>query len=138
MRDGIVEKEHWRAFEHSWDIFLKEVLKDGTLDIGEHEGNVIDQSFGEDGGQIGARVVRTESGRIRGDGVDEDEDSANRVDVLLNKSYKTLFVGLVLLHIVGADQPRRVEDANLMKRSFLLISSKTQVLTNVPLTLVML
>jgi hypothetical protein len=134
-RDGIVEEEYWRAFERPWDLLLEEVLGGGTLNSSEHEGNVIEQSFGEDGRQNGARVVHIER-EILGEVVDEDEDSTNRVDVLLNKSYNTLCAGLVSLNIVGAGQPRRVEDTNLTKRLFLLILLQTLALTNIPLTLV--
>jgi len=119
--DEIVEEEHWRAFERPWDIFLIAVQNGGTLSISDHECSVIDQSFGEDGEQNGPCVVPPVI--VQEDEVHE-EDSTNKLDMLLNKSYKTIFVGLVSLNIVGDGQPRRVEDMNLTKRSCLLFSLK--------------
>jgi hypothetical protein len=46
----------------------------------------------------------------------EDENSADRFDVLCNIFYNNLLMDLVLLDVVSAGQPRRVVDANLGRR----------------------
>ncbi len=43
---GVVEEECRAVFERSWDHVLRDVPKEGTRSMNEHEGNVIDQSFG--------------------------------------------------------------------------------------------
>jgi len=87
--------------------------------IGEHEGNVLGQGFGEDGGQSGQRVIGPDS-HVRDGAIGEDENSGDRVDMLLDLSCNTLLVELIVLKTVSVGQARCVEDANLGRRLGLL------------------
>jgi len=60
-RGRIVEEEPGSVFENIWDSIPGEVPMEGAQDIGEHEGNVTGNGFGEDGGQGGECIVCTDS-----------------------------------------------------------------------------
>jgi len=49
-RGGVVEEKLRSAFEHIWNIVLAEILVKWARDIGEHDGNVVGERFGEDSG----------------------------------------------------------------------------------------
>jgi hypothetical protein len=114
-RDGVVEEELWSAFERAWDSVLGEVPREGSLDIGEHKSNVVNQRFWEDGAQSGECVVCANSDTWDC-AICEDENSSNGVEVLLNLSSNALLVVFILLNTASVGQPRRVEDSNLGKR----------------------
>jgi len=69
----------------------------GAQDISEHEGNVVDQSIGEDGGQSREGIVGTDSDT--GDGaIGEDENGSDRVNVLIDLLRNTPLVEFILLN----------------------------------------
>jgi hypothetical protein len=115
QRDGVVEEEQFGVFEHDWDSVCGEVPREGTCDVGEHEGNVLGQGFREDGGQSRQCIVGTDS-NPRDSAISKDENGSDGVDVLLNLSSNILLVDLVLLNTASVGQPRCVEDANLGRR----------------------
>ena len=114
-RDGVVNLELRHVFENCWDGVLAEVPRKGVRNISEHEGNVAGQWLWEDGGQSGQYVVYAD-GAARDGAIEEDENSIDRVDVVIDLSCNTLPVELVLLKTASVDQPRSVENANLEKR----------------------
>ncbi len=60
-----------------------------------------------------------------GDGaISEDENGSDGVDVMLDLSYDTFLLELVLPKTASVSQPRRVEDADLWKRLCELTTSK--------------
>ena len=75
-RDRIVEEKVWSISKNVGDGLLGEVPVETTRDIGEHEGNVVDQRLGEDGGQSGERIVGTDSDTWDG-AIGEDKDGIN-------------------------------------------------------------
>ena len=133
--DRVFKKEHRSVLERLRAHFLGEVPKEGTLSIGEHEGNILDESFGEEGGESGEGVVRTGSD-ARGRAIGKDENSVDKVDVLLDVPYSIFLVDFVLLNTASAGQSRCVEDTKLRKRSRRLTELKTLELTSMPPTLV--
>jgi hypothetical protein len=115
QRGGVVEEELWSVFENIGESIPGEVPMKRACDIGEHEGNVVGQGFGKDGGESGKCIVRADSDA--GDGaIGEDQNGSDRVDVLLDLSRNAPLVELVLLETASVGQPRRVENANLRKR----------------------
>ena len=48
--DGLVKKEHRSVFEHLRDHILGATTSEGTQKLGVYQGNVPDESFGEEGG----------------------------------------------------------------------------------------
>ena len=69
QRDGIVEEELRSVLQYNWKTVPGEVPMEGARDIGEHEGGVAGQGFGEDGGESGECIVgadrNTRDGAIR-------------------------------------------------------------------------
>jgi len=114
-RDGVVEEKVTSTAKLGWDSLLGEVPRQGTRDVGEHEGNVIRQRFGEDGGQSGEYIVGANSDAWNGT-IGEDETGIDGLDVLLNFSNNVLPVVLSLFNTTSVGQSRGVEDANLGKR----------------------
>jgi len=100
--------------EHFWDRLRGEVPSQGTRDVGEHEGNVARQRFGEDGGQSGECIVGANSEAWNGT-IGEDENGIDGVDVLLNFDGDILLVVLVVVNTTSVGESRGVEDANLGK-----------------------
>jgi hypothetical protein len=80
--------------------------------IGEHEGDVADQGFGEDGGQSGESVVGAESDARYG-AISENQDCGDGVDVMLDVGRNTPLVELVLLNTPSVGEARCVNDAEL-------------------------
>ena len=78
-----------------------------SQDIGEHEGDVTGQRFGEDGGESGEWIVGADSDAWDS-AIGEDEDSSDGFNVLLDLGRNTLLMELVLLSTAGVSQPRRV------------------------------
>jgi hypothetical protein len=72
----------------------------GAPDIGEREGNITGQRFGEDGGQGREGIVCADSD-ARESAIGEDESGSDGVDVLLGLVHNTLLVELVLLTTTG-------------------------------------
>jgi len=70
---------------------------EGTQNVGEHEGNVVGQSVGEDGGQSGERVFGANSD-ARNSAIGKDKNCCDGVDALLDFSGNTSLVELVLLN----------------------------------------
>ena len=68
--DGIVDLQLWCVFESSWDRVLAKVQREGGRDIGEHEGDVVGEWFGEDGGQSRQHVINAD-GAARDGAIDE-------------------------------------------------------------------
>ena len=126
--------EHRNVVERTGDHILGQVPREVTQNTGEHEGNVPDESFGEEGGYSGEHVVRTNI-VARAGAVGEDENSVDNLDVLFNISHNTLLVDLVLLNTASAGQPRCVEDTNLRKMLWPLTVLESLGLTNMPLAL---
>ena len=86
---------------------------EGAQDISEHEGNVADHGFGEDGGYSRECVVSTDRGAWNG-ATGEYKNGSDGVDVLFDLSCHALLVELVLLNTAHVGQPRSVEDANIL------------------------
>ena len=80
---------------------------EGGQDVGEHEGDVTGQRFGEDGGESGECIVGTDSDTWDS-AIGENENSSDGVDVLLDLGRNTFLMELVLLNTAGVGQPRRV------------------------------
>ena len=111
-RDGIGEEKLRSTAEPGWDSLLGEGPRQGPGDVGEHEGNVVRQRFGEDGGQSGEYIVGANNDAWNVT-IGEDENGIDGVDVLLNFSSNILPVVLGLFNV---SQSRGVENANLGKR----------------------
>jgi len=94
-RDGVVEEKPRSRFEHVWYSLRGEVQRQRTRDVGEHEGNVARQRFGEDGGQSGECIVGANIDAWNGT-IGEDQNGIDGVDVLLNFGGNILLVELVL------------------------------------------
>jgi len=90
--------------ENIWGS-LAEVPRKGARDIGEHEGGIVGQWFGEDGGLSGQHVVHA-GGAARDGAIDEGENGSDVVDAFLDMSCNTLIVELVLLKTASVDQSR--------------------------------
>ena len=103
--------------------------------IGEHEGNILGQAFGEDGGQSGQRVIGPDS-NARNGAIGEDENSSDRVDMLLDLSCNTPLVELIVLKTASVGQARCVEDTNLGKRLGVVTAFRQLALTTIPFLLV--
>ena len=80
---------------------------EGSRDIGEHEGDVTGQRFGEDGGESGECIVGIDSDAWD-IAIGEDEDSSDGVDVPLDLGRNAVLMELVWLNTAGVGQPRRV------------------------------
>ena len=117
--NGVVEEKLGRFLERPWEGVLGKVPSEGTRDIGENEGNIVSEGFGEDGGQSRECIVSADSDTLHG-AIGEDENGSDRVDVLLDLSRNTILVALVLLNTSSIGQSWRIEDANLDKRSHIL------------------
>ena len=110
--NGVVEGELRRDFENFGD---GEVLVERAGEVGEHEGDVVRESLGEEGGEGGEGIVSADR-HARDGAICEDEDSGDGIEVLLDLIRDTLVVGLVLLKTAGVGKTRGVEDANLRRR----------------------
>jgi len=66
-------------------------------DVGEHEGNVVGQSVGEDGGQSGECILGANSD-ARNSAIGKDKNCSDGLDMLLDFSCNTPLVELVLLN----------------------------------------
>jgi len=111
-RDGVVEMELRSAFKHWWHSILGEVRSEGIQDVGKHEGNIVGQGFGEDGGQSGECIVGADSDT--GDSaIGEDENGIDRVNAVLYFICNAPLVDLILLNTTSVGQSRRVKNANL-------------------------
>lgn len=114
-RKGVVDLESRCILETSRDSIVTKVAAKGAPNVGEHEGNVLGEVFGEDGGQGGHCIVYS-VGASRDSTIGEDENSSDGVDIVLDLSVKTVLVELVLLSSAGVDQAWGVEDANLGRK----------------------
>ena len=121
-RDGVVEGKLRSAPENLWYIVLSEIPREGVRNICEYEGYVLGQRFGEDCGQSGEGIVRT-NGDAGNSAIDEDENSSDGVDLLLNLNSNILLVDLVLLKTASVGQSRCIEDTNLCERLCPLLSA---------------
>ena len=114
-RNGVIQEEVGSIFEAIWESIPGEVLVERARDIGEHEGKVVGQGRGEDGGQSGERMVGACSDT--GDSaISEDKDGSDEANVVLDLDCNTVLVELVLPKVTSVSQPGRVEDADLRKR----------------------
>ena len=111
-RDGVVEAELRRVFEHLRDSVPAEVPMKWTRYVGEHEGNIVCQCFGEHGGQSRQHVIGADS-NARDSAIGEDENGSDGVDVLLELIRNTFLVNLILLETASIGQSRCIEDADL-------------------------
>ena len=118
-RDGVVKEEPRSVSEGLWENFPGNIESEARWGIGEQEGNILSQSFGEECGECGECVVRADS-QTRDGAISQDKNGADIGDLLENSSHNTLLVDIVLLDTTGIGQPRRVEDANLLKRLHIL------------------
>ena len=100
-------------------------MKEWTRHVGENEGNIICQCFGEHGGQSRQHAIGADS-NARDSAIGEDENGTDGVDMLLELIRDTFLVNLILLDTASIDQPRCIEDADLDNRVSTLI-----MLTNV-------
>jgi len=113
--DGVVKVELRSAFEHSWDSILGEVPREGTQNIGEHESNIVGQSFGKDCGQSGECIVSADSDA--GDSaIGENKNGIDGVDAGLYLICNTPLVELILLNTTSVGQSRRIKDTNLRRQ----------------------
>ena len=119
-RDRVIDDEFRNVFEILWDSVVGEVERGCGRNICEHEGNVIDQAFGEESWQSRECIVHADRDTWDGS-VGEDENGTDITEVILNFSCNTLFVEGVLLKTPSIGQSRRVEDVNLRTRSRVLI-----------------
>ena len=117
QRDGVVEEELRSVFENLGDCILREVPMKRARDIGEHEGNVVGQCFGEHSGQSGQRIISADS-NARDSAIGKDENGSDGVDVLLDFIRDTFLVDFILLNTSGVGQPRCIKNANLGKRLY--------------------
>ena len=99
---------------------MREVQRKVCRRIGEQECNILGECFREESGERGESVVHADSD-TRDGAIGKDDDSIDRVDMLLNLGRNTLLVKLVLMNTPGIGQPRRVKDANLRERSHVLL-----------------
>ena len=74
---------------------MGEVPGEGTCDIGEYNGDAINEGFWEDSGQRGQRIVGASSNPCDG-AISEDENGSDGVDVLLDLSSNTPLMEFVL------------------------------------------
>jgi hypothetical protein len=126
-RDRVVDLELGSVLERIWDDVLAGVPGKGVGNISEHEGNVVGQcTTGGDVGQDRERVLHFD-GVTRDGAIGQDENGGSRVDTSSDLTCDSLLVELVLLNIVGVDEPRGVDDANLGKRLCLLTRFKDAV-----------
>ena len=124
QRDGVVEEELRSVFENIREIIPGETPIVGARDIGEHEGGVAGQGFGEDGGQGGECIVGADSD-ARDGAINEDENSSDGIDVASDLTDNAPLVELVLLNTSSVGQARCVQDAkNLGTRSHISAYSK--------------
>ena len=110
-RDGVVEAELRRVFEHVRDSVPAEIPMKRTRYVGEYEGNILCQC-GEHGGQSRQHVIGADS-NARESAIGEDENSSDGVNVLLELFRDTFFVNLILLDAASIGQPRCIEYADL-------------------------
>ena len=120
---GLLRENRAAWLEHLWDSLLREVPRQGTRDVGEHEGNVVRQRFREDGGQSGECIFGASSDVWNGT-IGEDENGIDGVDVLLNFGGDILLVVLIMFNTTSIGQSRGVEDANLGERLRILATFK--------------
>ena len=133
--DGVVEEELRSLLELLRNSVLGEVPREGTRNIGEQEGNIVDHGVGKDSGESGECIVGTNSDTWDG-AIGEDKNGINRLDVVLDLSRNILPVDLVLPNPASIRQPRCVKDADL-GRGYAYSSYKIVLaLTNMPLQLV--
>ena len=93
----VVKEEHISVFEHVRESVFGEVPIEGTRDIGEYEGSVLDKGFRDDGGQNGQRIVGASS-NLRDGAISEDENGGDGVDMLSDLSSNTPLVEFVVLN----------------------------------------
>ena len=135
QRDGIIEEELRSVLETIWESIPGEVPMQGVRDIGEHEGGVAGQGFGEDGRESGECIVGADR-NVRDGAIRDNDDSSDGVNVVLDLSGDTPLVEAVLLNTPSVGQARCVEDANLGGRSYISACSKSLEPTIMPLLLV--
>ena len=135
QRDGIVEEELRSVLQNNRETVPGEVPMEGVRDIGEHEGGVADQGFGEDGGESGECIVGADC-NVRDGAIRDNDDSSDGIDVFLDLGGNAPLVEGVLLNTSSVGQTRCVEDANLGGRSYISACSKPLEPTVVPLLLV--
>jgi len=111
-RDRVVEEELRGVFEYLWNSVFRDVQREVCRGIGEQEGNVLGQGFGEESRECGECIVHARSD-TRDGAIGEDENGSDRVNVVLNLSCNTLLVEFVLMNTTSIGQSRRIEDANL-------------------------
>ena len=100
------------GLENICDSIPCEVLVEWARDIRKHEGNVVDQGRGEDGGQSGECMPGGDS--EAGDGaISEDKNGSDGVGVLLDLSCNVLLPEFVFPNIASVRQPGGIEDADL-------------------------
>ena len=135
--NGVIEEEPRGVVEYLWEIINGEVPMEGARDVGEHEGDVAGQGFGEDGGQSRKCIVSTDSDARYGT-IGEDENRSDGVNVALDLCRNSPVVDFILLYIASIDQSWGVVDANLHKRLPTPYSpqSKASALTIMPFLLV--
>ena len=95
--DRVVKEEHLSVSEHVRESVFGEVPIEGTRDIGEHEGSVLDKGFWDDSGQSGQYIVGASSNPRVG-AISEDENGGDGVDMLTNLSSNTPLVEFVILN----------------------------------------
>ena len=88
---------------------------EGIRDIGEHEGHVGGQRFGEEGRQSSECIVNAGS-EARDGSIGNDENGGDGVDVLLELSRNISSVLLVLLMATSVGQSWCVNDTSLGKK----------------------
>ena len=108
------------SFEDFWDSVLREVQGEVCRRIGEQECNILGECFGEESGKRGESVVHADSD-TRDGAIGKDNDSIDRVDMLLNLGRNALLVKLVLMNTTSIGQPGCIEDANLRERSHVVL-----------------
>ena len=84
----------------------------GARDIGEHEGGVAGQGFGEDGEQGGECIVGADSD-ARDGAIDKHKDRSDVIDAVFDMTSNTPLVELVLLYTPGVGQAGCVKETNL-------------------------
>jgi len=97
QRDRVVEEELRSVLENLWESIPGKIPVEGVRDVGEHEGSVSGQGFGDDGGKGGECIIGADRD-ARDSTISEEENSSDRPNVILDISGNIPLVEPVLLN----------------------------------------
>ena len=99
-RNGVVEEELRSVLESLRENIFGEITEECIRGVGKQEANVLGWGFREDGGESGEGIVGTDID-ARDGAIRNNENSSDRIDVLLDLSCNTLRLESVLLMITS-------------------------------------